>query len=138
MRDKVDAAYEASLGAEPAWPDDEPCSICAGNDDTECGNCEGSGDDGSPDGRCFDCGGFGWRTPDHCCRCGGTPYCRCSIDTEPGPGENPDAWCGYCQKAGHWSHEHATDGELAQEARDYEANQSPKPPQGWYEGGESQ
>lgn len=114
------------LGAEPAWPDDEPCSICADDAATECGYCDGTGD-------CFHCGGYGWSTPDHCCRCGGMPYCQCPIDTEPGPGENPDAWCGYCEAAGHWSHEHATDGELAAEEREYEAGQSPEPPDGYYD-----
>lgn len=41
----------------------------------ECGNCDGSGEDGYGD--CYSCGGAGWRIPDHCCACGGSPYCLC-------------------------------------------------------------
>jgi hypothetical protein len=58
-----------------AEEDIEPCDICDGPED-ECGYCQ-DGDDGSPDGRCFHCGGYGFVTPHHCCRCGGSPYCDC-------------------------------------------------------------
>jgi hypothetical protein len=52
------------------------CEICAGMDDHECGNCDGSGeiDWGQP---CYSCGGTGMVTPEHCCLCGGSPYCTC-------------------------------------------------------------
>jgi hypothetical protein len=52
-----------------------PCDICEYERD-ECGNCEGSGDDGSSWG-CMSCGGTGEVTPEHCCVCGGSPYCNC-------------------------------------------------------------
>jgi hypothetical protein len=52
-----------------------PCDICEYERD-ECGNCEGSGDDGSSWG-CMTCGGSGEVTPEHCCACGGSPYCTC-------------------------------------------------------------
>jgi hypothetical protein len=114
MTTGTEHADAARLGAEPAWPDDEPCSICAEQPDD------------------YDEYGIPVGFLSHCCRCGNV-YCQCPIDTEPGPGENPDAWCGYCPKAGHWSHEHATDGELAAEEREYEANQSPEPPEDYYD-----
>lgn len=31
--------------------------------------------DGNPD--CWECGGTGEVVPDHCCNCGGSPYCQC-------------------------------------------------------------
>ena len=65
---------------QPSAPDAEmrPCEICADGPTEECGTCEGSGyDDFSADGRCVDCGGVGAFTPEHCCACGGSPYCTC-------------------------------------------------------------
>ena len=58
----------------------EDCPSGACNDTEECGACEGSGDDGGGDfdGRgCDSCGGSGVRVPEHCCACGGSPYCNC-------------------------------------------------------------
>ena len=49
------------------------CDICDNPED--CGNCEGSGDDGFGD--CMRCGGDGEVVPGHCCACGGSPYCDC-------------------------------------------------------------
>jgi hypothetical protein len=61
----------------PAAGDREmpPCDICAEGGD-ECGACDGSGED---DGFaiCWRCGGTGWAVPEHCCLCGGSPYCNC-------------------------------------------------------------
>ncbi|MGK5733211.1 hypothetical protein [Streptomyces sp. URMC 124] len=45
-----------------------PSGLCDQIDD--CETCAGNGD-------CVDCGGNGWTTPDHCCACGGSPYCTC-------------------------------------------------------------
>lgn len=60
---------------------DEPmdaCEICTDGWE-DCGNCDGSGDDmdaGTDEG-CYRCGGRGRIIPDHCCACGGSPYCTC-------------------------------------------------------------
>ena len=62
----------------PGITDDheEPeCNVCV-HGQQECGNCDGSGDDGSSWG-CLTCGGSGEVVPDHCCACGGSPYCNC-------------------------------------------------------------
>ena len=44
----------------------------------------------------------------------------------------PVGTCGYCGGA-HYATEHATDGELAQEARDAERDETPEPPDDWYD-----
>lgn len=36
--------------------------------------CDGGGVDGES---CYTCGGTGSYIPDHCCACGGSPYCNC-------------------------------------------------------------
>lgn len=45
-----------------------PCDICR-DSERECG----CGGDDSYD--CYSCNGSGWRVPEHCCDCGGSPYC---------------------------------------------------------------
>lgn len=52
-------------------PDDScvvcvPCDVCR-DGEAECG-CGGEWDD-------CRCDGSGWAVPDHCCDCGGSPYC---------------------------------------------------------------
>lgn len=55
----------------------EPCEVCL-YEREDCHECGGDGDDGyASDGRCFGCGGSGEVVPDHCCFCGGSPYCDC-------------------------------------------------------------
>jgi hypothetical protein len=57
---------------EGACPDPLPCDVC--EEEVECG-CDDEWD-------CYSCGGSGYRVPEHCCDCGGSPYCmvcsRCS------------------------------------------------------------
>lgn len=57
--------------------EDCPSGVC--NDSQECGACDGSGDDmeGVSDDGCYHCGGAGQKVPEHCCACGGSPYCQC-------------------------------------------------------------
>lgn len=59
-------------GTEPAPVMDErelePCDIC--RDGWEECYCDDDAD-------CYHCGGSGERIPDHCCACGGSPYCNC-------------------------------------------------------------
>jgi hypothetical protein len=50
-------------------PDDHVCERCAEGPE-ECG-CYGEDED------CPACGGTGEHIPDHCCVCGGSPYCQC-------------------------------------------------------------
>jgi hypothetical protein len=54
----------------------EPCEMCEQYED--CSACDGSGEDlyGYSEG-CFECGGTGQVIPEHCCDCGGSPYCQC-------------------------------------------------------------
>lgn len=33
--------------------------------------------DGQWEGECHNCWGAGGYVPDHCCACGGSPYCQC-------------------------------------------------------------
>ncbi|WP_367134478.1 MULTISPECIES: hypothetical protein [Streptomyces] len=47
---------------------DDICDICAVLVDCAC--------DGDDPG-CWTCGGQGEYIPDHCCACGGSPYCQC-------------------------------------------------------------
>jgi hypothetical protein len=57
--------------------DPETCELCEQPED--CSTCDGSGQDmytGTDDG-CFECGGTGQVIPEHCCDCGGSPYCQC-------------------------------------------------------------
>ncbi|GAA4699931.1 hypothetical protein [Phytohabitans rumicis] len=54
--------------------DEEQCDTCA-DGGSECGACDGSGENGYTD--CWACGGSGWAIPSHCCACGGSPYCQC-------------------------------------------------------------
>ncbi len=67
-------------GTEPAPTDDdpgndEPCGICSDGPE-ECTSCYGEGEDeGGYD--CTACYGSGERIPEHCCACGGSPYCTC-------------------------------------------------------------
>jgi hypothetical protein len=59
--------------------DREPCEICAGEDPDawrECGHCDGSGEDWTGTA-CAACGGEGEVIIEHCCGCGGSPYCNC-------------------------------------------------------------
>ncbi|WP_018658493.1 hypothetical protein [Actinomadura flavalba] len=58
---------------------DQRCEICDDDADTyTCSWCEGSGDRNEYGDVCDACGGRGEVTPDHCCYCGGSPYCnRC-------------------------------------------------------------
>lgn len=74
----------------PVDPDRSACDGCRAELDAEdtgycpecgmpaeeCHACDEGGDDWSGE-RCHSCGGSGWRIPDHCCRCGGSPYCDC-------------------------------------------------------------
>lgn len=56
-------------------PADFECDICADGEE-ECTSCDGNGeDDGGYD--CGTCYGSGYAIPDHCCDCGGSPYCQC-------------------------------------------------------------
>ena len=53
----------------------EPCEIC---DDPEPCECEPDWEEeylGYP--VCSQCGGTGEYVPEHCCVCGGSPYCVC-------------------------------------------------------------
>lgn len=59
--------------ADPA--DAEPCDVCA-DGPQDCTSCDGSGEDGGGFD-CTACYGSGTRIPDHCCACGGSPYCNC-------------------------------------------------------------
>jgi hypothetical protein len=45
----------------------------------DCGSCDGSGEaeDDWEDEGCSACYGTGRREVDHCCQCGGSPYCNC-------------------------------------------------------------
>jgi hypothetical protein len=52
------------------------CDICEYVRE-ECGACDGTGDDGYDPWGCPTCGGSGEVTPEHCCACGGPPYCAC-------------------------------------------------------------
>jgi len=70
----------------------DPCDICA-NEREECHACDGTGDDGYDPWGCPACGGSGEVIPEHCCACGGSPYCNCcskcgapcsSVQAEPG------------------------------------------------------
>lgn len=47
----------------------DECDICADHEE-ECG-CWGE------DRHCSGCNGSGYRIPEHCCSCGGGPYCQC-------------------------------------------------------------
>ncbi|MBY8888038.1 hypothetical protein K7472_24820 [Streptomyces sp. PTM05] len=61
----------------PHEEDDFACEMCERYED--CAACDGSGEDmyaGTDDG-CYECGGTGQTIPDHCCDCGGSPYCQC-------------------------------------------------------------
>lgn len=60
---------------EPETPAEEHCYICDGRGE-DCMACERGGND-DLDGRCYTCGGAGWFIPEHCCACGGSPYCNC-------------------------------------------------------------
>lgn len=68
-------------GSEPALApsalDDErmACNVCE-DGWVDCSWCEGGGE-GEYGDRCPDCGGRGELIPDHCCACGGMPYCQC-------------------------------------------------------------
>jgi hypothetical protein len=54
-----------------------PCEICASGGG-ECAAGDGTGDENyDGDGGCWACGGTGWAIPEHCCLCGGSPYCTC-------------------------------------------------------------
>jgi hypothetical protein len=53
-----------------------PCHICD-YEREECGACDGTGDDGYGSWGCLSCGGTGEVTLEHCCACGGAPYCTC-------------------------------------------------------------
>lgn len=57
--------------AEPAEP---ACLVCADGPE-ECRSCDGAGEDPGGYGSCSTCGGTGAAIPDHCCDCGGSPYC---------------------------------------------------------------
>jgi hypothetical protein len=66
-------------GTEPTPATDdrelEPCEICA-DGPQDCTSCDGTGEDcGGYD--CMACYGSGECVPDHCCACGGSPYCNC-------------------------------------------------------------
>lgn len=52
--------------------DEDPCDICESGGE-ECMSCEATADYED----CYTCGGSGFRIPDHCCDCGGSPYCDC-------------------------------------------------------------
>lgn len=54
----------------------EVCPSGGCNETEDCRACE-DGDNEEYDGRCYSCGGLGWRVPEHCCQCGGSPYCQC-------------------------------------------------------------
>lgn len=59
--------------------DGEPieCDTCTDGWE-DCGACDGSGEDMEAYGdACSYCGGRGQVIPDHCCVCGGSPYCQC-------------------------------------------------------------
>jgi hypothetical protein len=56
--------------------EDDSCDVCAGEGE-DCGSCDGSGEGDSWDGVCSWCGGAGQLIPEHCCVCGGSPYCLC-------------------------------------------------------------
>ncbi|MFF4403794.1 hypothetical protein [Streptomyces sp. NPDC001404] len=52
-----------------------PSGLCDQIDD--CDACSGTGDDPSGLDDCEECWGRGEVVPDHCCACGGSPYCQC-------------------------------------------------------------
>ena len=53
----------------PAPEDDEydHCWTCSQPEECPCEDLDG----------CYRCGGSGEFIPDHCCVCGGSPYCQC-------------------------------------------------------------
>lgn len=55
--------------------DDCPSGMC--NEYEECGSCDGTGQDPYGYGTCHGCDGAGEIVPEHCCVCGGSPYCLC-------------------------------------------------------------
>ncbi|WP_424891814.1 hypothetical protein [Streptomyces sp. XH2] len=57
--------------------EDDACQsgLCAESED--CTACDGSGEDPDGYGKCWTCDGEGMITPEHCCACGGSPYCNC-------------------------------------------------------------
>lgn len=59
----------AALTNQVYTPDRDPCDIC--NDPQDC-ECENEWSD-----ECYRCGGFGFYVREHCCACGGSPYCQC-------------------------------------------------------------
>lgn len=66
-------------GYVPPADTSEPveCEICSSDYDLHtCSHCDGDGDDGQGFS-CWHCGGRGEVVPDHCCACGGSPYCQC-------------------------------------------------------------
>lgn len=62
--------------AEPAEPAEPACLVCADGPE-ECRSCDGAGEDPGGYDTCSTCGGTGAAIPEHCCDCGGSPYCRC-------------------------------------------------------------
>ncbi|MFE5871638.1 hypothetical protein ACFQ6V_23740 [Streptomyces roseifaciens] len=52
-----------------------PCGLCDESED--CTACDGDGGDPDGYGKCWTCDGEGTVTPEHCCACGGSPYCAC-------------------------------------------------------------
>ncbi|MGH3585855.1 MAG: hypothetical protein ACRDQ0_05990 [Pseudonocardia sp.] len=48
---------------------DCPSGLC--DEQQHCLTCDGSGDG------CDQCNSTGRVTPEHCCACGGSPYCQC-------------------------------------------------------------
>ncbi|MFI1095134.1 hypothetical protein [Streptomyces sp. NPDC020917] len=53
----------------------QPCELCEQRED--CSVCDGSGEATYPYDECFECSGTGVVIPEHCCDCGGSPYCQC-------------------------------------------------------------
>ncbi|MEU9888652.1 hypothetical protein [Sphaerisporangium sp. NPDC051011] len=62
------AAEQCGCDADEACNVCEPCGVC--RDGAEACDCDGETD---WDGGYVCCSG--WRIPDHCCDCGGSPYC---------------------------------------------------------------
>ncbi|GGP55816.1 hypothetical protein [Streptomyces abikoensis] len=103
---------------------EEPCDLCAEPIECECDDPE----------YCSTCDGFGEYVPDHCCDCGGSPYCQCCSSCSA-----PNAGACSCTVTvtlldGTVKALPAPDGELEPEfERDVHRDTDPEPPDDYYD-----
>lgn len=57
--------------------DERECRAGLCDEPEDCGACWGEGVNADDGLSCYRCYGSGQVTPDHCCVCGGSPYCLC-------------------------------------------------------------